>query len=428
LTGVQQIAVDPHRASRSFLVALKKAGIQILPKADLLGAAKEGNRLCVLQSRRYGTVGADLLIDASLGADLAHRSAVAFRPGLGSRELSHESIALGWIFQVQGLNLRTFQALEERLTQRLLDQQDQQAQRWLANWKHHFRPRSSLIRELLDEQGRPRMAFSSTSDSADQRSLAMGIAFHGEEDIVPGLLKSPALLDKANIAILGDRLSLNALLFRNTEELNRKVLAGGSHPLPAMVPVAQAVTRFFLSHGAKRVIWMPELYVRSADQIAKPIQALTADLMAQGGVPHEQALGSFTYYLDFRGGLPGLIPRARPTFNFGYRQTIPSELTNLAVLGPSSGYGGLGEGAGRIIELNVSVGQGLAIAAALALRHHSSLASVNPEQVAALMPAGTVSYGRPTGTTMLNLFLRRVLYWFDHWLPKRLGNVLWDAL
>ena len=36
----------------------------------------------------------------------------------------------------------------------------------------------------------------------------------------------------------------------------------------------------------------------------------------------------------------------------------------LAVLGPAGGFGALGEGAGRILELNVSVGQGLAIAAA----------------------------------------------------------------
>jgi hypothetical protein len=273
-----------------------------------------------------------------------------------------------------------------------------------------------------------RVAFSTTSDSADQRSPVLSMAFHGEEEIPLGLVRGSALLDRANIAILSDRLSFNALLFRNTAAQNRQVLAAGARPLPAMRPVAQALSRFFLRHGAKRVIWMPELYVRSADQIAHPLEALSADVMAEGGVPRDQALGTFTYNLDFRGGLTEFIPRARPTFNFGYRHTVPRGISNLAVLGPSSGYGGLGEGAGRIIELNVSVGQGLAIASGLALRHHTALAAVDPRQVAALVPPGTVPYGRATGSTLVNLFLRRVLYRLEPWLPRRLGNALWEAL
>ena len=428
LTGVQAIALDPQRASRAFAGALKRQGIGLYPRAELLGAAKEGRRLCVLQSRRFGSLGADLFIDASLGAGLAHRSGVAFLPGLGPRGLSRESIALGWIFQVQGLSLHAFQTLEEQLTDRLLDRQDLQAQQWLTSWKRQAPASPAVVAQLVDEQGRPRLAFSTTSDSADQRSPALAIAFHGDEQIPLGLTKGPALLDRANIAILPDRLSFNALLFRNTAVQNRQVLAAGSRPLPPMRPVAEALSRFLLRHGAKRVIWMPELYVRSADQIAHPLEALSADVMAEGGVPRDQALGTFTYNLDFRGGLREFIPRARPTFNFGYRHTLPAGISNLAVLGPSSGYGGLGEGAGRIIELNVSVGQGLAIASALALQQHRALAAINPRAVASLMPAGTVPYGRATGSTLVNLFLRRVLYRLDPWLPRAVGNALWEAL
>jgi hypothetical protein len=382
----------------------------------------------VLQSRRFGALGADLFIDASLGAELAHRSGVVFLPGLGPRGLSRESIALGWIFQVQGLSLRAFQALEEQLTHRLLDRHDREAQRWVTTWQRQSPGTPPLLKQLLDEQGRPRLAFSTTSDSADQRSPALTIAFHGDQQIPLGLAQGPALLDRANIAILPDRLSFNALLFRNTAGQNRQVLATGSRSLPPMRPVAQALRQFFLRHGAKRVIWMPELYVRSADQIAHPLEALSADVMAEGGVPRDQALGTFTYNLDFRGVPAEFIPRARPTFNFGYRHTVPEGISNLAVLGPSSGYGGLGEGAGRIIELNVSVGQGLAIASALALHQRSALAAIDPRKVSSLMPAGTVPYGRATGSTLVNLFLRRVLYRLDPWLPRAVGNALWEAL
>ena len=428
LTGAQEIAVDPRRASRSVAGALKRKGIPVLSRAALVGAAQEGHRLCVLQSRRYGSLGADLFIDASLGGRLAHLANVAFLPGLGPRGLSRESIALGWIFQVQGMDLRQFQTMEEGLTRRLLDRRDAQAQQWLANWQQEGSSRATLLHGLVDDQGRPRLAFSTTSDSADQRSPALGIAFHGDEGIPPGLVRGTALLDRANIAILRDRLSFNALLFANTAAQNRQVLAAGSRPLASMVPVAHAVTHFFLRHGAKRVMWMPELYVRSADQIAHPLEALTADLMAKGGVQRDQALGTFTYSLDFRGGLSEFIPPARPTFNFGYRHTIPREIANLAVLGPSSGFGGLGEGAGRIIELNVSVGQGVAIASALALHDHTALAAIDPRRVATLMPGGTLPYGRASGSTLVKLFLRRILYGLERWLPRRLGDRLWDAL
>ncbi|NDC16146.1 MAG: FAD-dependent oxidoreductase, partial [Synechococcaceae bacterium WB9_2_170] len=232
LTGVQDIAVDPRRASRAFVAALKREGIPVYPRAVLVGAAKEGERLCVLQSRRFGSLGADLFIDASLGAGLAHRAGVAFLPGLGPRGLSRESIALGWIFEVQGLSLRTFQALEEQLTHRLLDRHDPEAQRWFSTWQRQASAGPPPVVQLLDEQGRVRVAFSTTSDSADQRSPVLSMAFHGEEEIPLGLVRGSALLDRANIAILSDRLSFNALLFRNTAAQNRQVLAAGVRPLP----------------------------------------------------------------------------------------------------------------------------------------------------------------------------------------------------
>jgi len=58
-------------------------------------------------------------------------------------------------------------------------------------------------------------------------------------------------------------------------------------------------------------------------------------------------------------------------------------LGNLALLGPSSGYGGLGSGAGRIMALNVSVG--VSIAAALAEQHHTAMASIYSVLVAKML-------------------------------------------
>jgi len=424
LTGVRRIAVDPRRAAHVFQRELQRAGIPVLDRAVLQGAVREGNRLCVVETANHGRLGADLFVDGSIGASLAHAAGVAFRPGLGPGRLAASSLSLGWIFTLEGLSLRRLQELEETLTWRLLNPYDREAQSWLSLWPAYRHDRRQLRRDLLDASGRPRLIRSYTSDSADQQSPALAIAFHGQSGRSPGLEHGPVLLDKANVALLGGRLSVNALLFRNDERQNRAVLAGHNRPLPWMLPVARDLEQFFGRYGG-RLHWAPELYVRSADQIAHPRRVLNAETMALGGVRAPLALGTFTYALDLRGGLPGidLPPVARPTFNFGYGHSLPRELRNLAVLGPAGGFGGLAAGAGRIIELNVSVGQGLAIAGARALQARGalrgSLAEVDPRLVASRMPARIAPYGRPTGGTLLEVLLRRLRDGLD-----RLGLLL----
>lgn len=120
--------------------------------------------------------------------------------------------------------------------------------------------------------------------------------------------------------------------------------------------------------------------------MAHPLTPHSAHGMGWGGVPANQPLDSFMYKLDFCGGYSGhwgKLPKAEFTFNFGYCHTLPRELGNLALLGPSSGYGGLGLGAGRIMALNVSVG--VSIAAALAEHHHTAMASIYPVLVAKML-------------------------------------------
>ncbi|MFM7267320.1 MAG: FAD-dependent oxidoreductase [Cyanobium sp.] len=431
LTGVSTIAIDPRRASRAFHAALRRERISLLPGVVIQGTELEApsagevsrpsfartQRLCVLETRGHGRLGADLFIDASLGADLAHRAGVPFQSGFGPGVLAGDALALGWIFEVEGLTLEELKTLERTFSHRLLDRADREAQAWLSGWPAYRDNRSRLAQVLLEPDGETRLLFSSTSDSADQQSPALSIAFHGEQGLRPGLREAPARLDAANIAVLPGRLSFNGLLFRNNAAQNRAVLADQQRPQNWMLPAAQDVESFFLRHGARRVHWMPELYVRSADQIAHPLRPLSAGLMARGGVPNWEALGTFTYFLDLRGGLSRSFAPAKPTFNFGYRHTLPRELSNLAVLGPAGGFGGLGEGAGRIIELNISVGQGLAIASSLALLHRIPLVAVDPQSVARLMPRGFTPYGQPSGSTGMQLLLSRLRSLVADWLP-----------
>jgi hypothetical protein len=422
IAGVQTIAADRHLVSQGLRRALKQAGIPVLDRAHSLGASLEGRRLCSLQTRHWGRLGADLFVDGSIGARLAHLAGVGFGSGLGHGPLAKDSISLGWIFELEGLSLADLQRSEERLSRRLLDPGDSQAQAWLSHWPAYAHDPKQLKDDLLDSSGKPKLLFANSPDSADQRSPAIPIAFHGSASLVPGLRLGRVRLDQANVAVLPGRLSINALLFRNDAATNRRVLARGNRPLPWMRPYAASVSHFFRSLGARRVVWMPELYVRSADQLAHPVTPLTAKVMGWGGVLANQALGSFTYKLDFRGGYPGIGKRpaqADPTFNFGYRHTLPREIGNLAVLGPSAGYGGLGEGVGRIVELNVSVGAGVAIAAALASRHQVPMDKIDPVLVAHTLEHRGLIVGRPT----VENGRQRVWRWLTHpWLfPVRLG-------
>ena len=413
LTGTGRIAVDPQRASQRFRQRLQQAGIPVLDRAQLRSVQTEGPRICTLRSGRWGELGADLFIDASLGADLAHRAGVPFTSGFAQVGLPTSSLALGWVFEVTGLSLADFRRVEDRLSRRLLDPRDHQAQGWLAQWPQYRSHHQRLVDDLQDWNGQVAETLQWTPDSADQQSPALAIAFHGQTHLPADLRRSPVRLDLANIALLPGRLSFNALLLRNDAAQNRRILAGGSRPLPWMRPYAAAVTRFFKGLGAHEVHWMPELYVRSADQLRDPLEPLTAQQMAWGGVPGDEALGTFSYNLDFRGGLPGISHQPRPTFNFGYRHTLPRNRSNLAVLGPAAGYGGLGAGAGRIIELNISSGAGVAIASALALRDGVALADVDPAMVPRLLSHPTLVYGRPTLESLWGLLLNGAGRWWQ---------------
>ena len=67
-------------------------------------------------------------------------------------------------------------------------------------------------------------------------------------------------------------------------------------------------------------------------------------------------------------------------------------------MGPASGFGGLGTTAGRIVEFNVSVGEGLAIAIAKAIAENRSLHTINNLEVREALGDAPAVYGYRTGS------------------------------
>jgi hypothetical protein len=138
---------------------------------------------------------------------------------------------LGWIFEVEGMTLDQLQVIEDKLSKRLLNPEDTEAQQWLQFWPVYLKDRKRLQSDLLDDQGNPKQMYTATHDGADQRSPALSITFHGQMRRLPGLQDSNAKLDIANIAIIGNHLSFIFVLFRNDAEENRQVIVHQSRPL-----------------------------------------------------------------------------------------------------------------------------------------------------------------------------------------------------
>lgn len=72
IAAVNTIAFDRFRVSQGFRRALHMAGIPVLDRVHSLGASLERGRLCSLQTRRWGRLGADQFVGVSVGARLAH--------------------------------------------------------------------------------------------------------------------------------------------------------------------------------------------------------------------------------------------------------------------------------------------------------------------------------------------------------------------
>ncbi len=408
LGRVNTIALDRFAVSQNMARALQTNGVDVIDQVSLGEVETAGSKVCAFTASGK-TYTARQFIDSSQSGELAAASGVEMMQGLEALGFPDSALSIGLMIDLYDVNIDQFANMERELIYRYFDPQDQAAQRWLnAASGNDANKRQELLRSMVDGQGNPKLLYRGTPDSADVRSLAFSILVHGYLNREYDIKSSGFLFDRANIAILDNRLSFNALLFYADATTAQQLSASGAKPTSDMVSVANEVKTLFERIGVPRVEVMDELYIRSAGQIAHPIDELSATLMAAGGVPTDEALGTFGYHLDDRGGIDGLDERVNntalrmfdfeqmPVFNYGFRHTLPQEKENLAVLGPASGFGGLGTTAGRIVEFNVSVGDGLAVAIAQSIADDRSLQSITNQEVRQAMSTQPTVYGYMT--------------------------------
>ncbi|MDJ0577571.1 MAG: FAD-dependent oxidoreductase [Xenococcaceae cyanobacterium MO_234.B1] len=411
ITGTEAIALDRFTATKAFENLFSRENIDLIGNVNLKSVAVASKLVCSLTTADNGSFVAGQFIDATQGGKLAEMSGVEMTMGFAQLGLPDSTLSAGWVFEVYGKDIQQLKQIEAGLIKRFLDKSDRQAQDWLVIASGNNPEKlADLERSFTDSHDRPAIMYQATSDSADVRALAFSGAYHGKTDTLFDLRTSKAILDRANIAVLDNRLSLNALLFDVNATQARELSNNGAKPTPKMKEIAKEVEGFFQRLGVQRIEFMDELYIRTAGQIAKSLDDLTATKMTDGGVSAEEALGTFSYHLDARGGIAGLEERIAekgiheirgflmPTFNYGFRHTLPVEYENLAVLSPASGFGGLGTTAGRIVEFNVSVGEGLAIATAIANAEERSLHSIKNQEVKQALGYTPKIYGKATSS------------------------------
>ena len=169
-------------------------------------------------------------------------------------------------------------------------------------------------------------------------------------------------------------------------------------PTAQMLEEIGFVQKWLKSLGATVVTPASELYIRHAGNITGAVEPLSGAKMLMGGVPAGEALATFGYHFDVRGGIPGIGEKglakgftsnrfSPPIFNIGIKHALIEDVPNLAVIGPGSGFEGYACSAGRIVEFNVAVGSGVGIAAIIALLSGKNLADISNKEVRQVLTA-----------------------------------------
>lgn len=393
-SGVLAIALDPYKANAALKEMLLKAGVDLLSKVEIQAVTKEGQKIASVTTSKGAVYSAKQFIDATVNAELAQIAGVKKLKGFQTFGLPESELPVTLAFETQGLSARRLKELDYTYLKRFTNLADTQAQKYLLHAAGMNTKLADQLRlEMIEPRGNLRTLWAG-HDYIDVRSPALSVAYHSYRGTKLSFTETGTILDEGNIAILpGERLSWNALLFNVTGSEAEMLARNGGKPTPKMLEEMSFVATWLKSIGATSVTPASELYIRHAGNVTGVVEPLTGAKMLYGGVPEHEALASFAYHFDVRGGIKGMGEKAKsqgwssslsfkpPVFNIGIRHALIKDVPNLAVVSPGSGFEGFASSAGRIVEFNAAVGQGLGIAAIHALLTGKNLADVSNREV-----------------------------------------------
>jgi FAD dependent oxidoreductase len=398
--GVVKVSLDPDRANTVLRQMLSEAGVDILSRVDVESVLFEGSRLTGIQLKRGEIYLGKQFVDCTVNAELAQWAGVRKSSGYNSLGLPNSELSVTLMFETEGLSIQSLRATEDAYLRRFTNPNDREAQGWLdVAAGHDSVYKQQIIKNLYFANGQLKRMDVGV-DYVDIYAEALSIAYHAYRGTTMDLFVSGAMLDNANVAILPgtNRLSWNGLLFFVTAPEAEALARNNAKPTAKMLDEMTSIDRWFKSLGATRVRPASELYIRHAGNILGSLQPLPGAQMMAGGVSVHEALGTFGYAYDARGGIYGLHDRATevgapgpefktPLFNIGFRHALLRDVPNLAVLGPASGFDGNASTAGRIVEYNTAVGQAIGIVACLALLTNRAMNSFTNTEVRSVLVA-----------------------------------------
>jgi hypothetical protein len=393
-SGVFEIALDPRKASAALREMLLQAGVALLSKVEIRSINKQGQKIVSIVTNTGVIYAAKQFIDATVNAELAQAAGVRKLNGFETFGLPNSELPVTLVFETQGLTPRKLKELDYTYLKRFTNLADLEAQRFLSHAAgKDTKLAEELRKEMIDTRGNLKTLWAG-NDYIDVRSPALSVAYHSFRGTKLSFPQTSAILDEANIAILPNtRLSWNAVLFAVNSSEAELLARNGAKPTPQMLQEISFVTTWLKNLGATSVTPAAELYIRHAGNITGAVEPLTGSQMLLGGVPADEALATFSYHFDVRGGIPGIGEKAeikgwfkslsfeKPTFNIGIRHALIKNVPNLAVVSPASGFEGLACSVGRIVEFNAAVGQGIGIAAIQALLTNRNLADISNRDV-----------------------------------------------
>ena len=385
--GTIVVGLDPRKASAVLREMLQEAGVDILSNVEIESVVK-GNQNIVSLMTLKGRYSGKQFIDATVNAELAQIAGAIKLKGFETFGLPESELAVSVVFETGGLSIQKLKQIESIYLKRFTNLKDTEAQNFLLAATGNDEELAEILRrDMVDNAGNIKTMYAG-SDYIDVRSPALSVAYHSFRGTKFSLFETGVILDKANIAILpGGKLSWNALLFSVTGSEAEELAKKGAKPSSKMLVEMGYVEKWFNSIGA--TVNVPsELYIRHAGNIKDVVQPLTGADMLMGGVPANEALGTFAYQFDVRGGIRDFakityekgitnLSFTPPIFNIGIQHAIVRTIPNLAVVSPASGFVGLAAAAGRIVEFNAGVAQGLGIAAIIAILGSKNLADVS---------------------------------------------------
>lgn len=394
--GVLAIALDPRKADAALREMLREIGADIVSNIEIESANRWEQKITGIKLVNGDTYLGKYFIDSTVNAELAQAAGVRKLKGFETFGLPDAELSVTLVFETQGLSIDRLRNVEYLYLKRFTNTGDAIAQSWLnvAAGKN-AELANQLRKDLVDKNGNPKNMYVG-KDYIDIRSKALSIAYHSFRGTTLSLETSGTILDNGNVAILpGGRLSWNALLFDVNADQAEALARGKALPTPEMLKEFAYISKWFQSIGATTVKGASELYIRHAGNILGAVDPLTGSRMLAGGVPSSEALGTFGYHFDVRGGISGLGTKAStkgynvdnlqflvpPLFNIGIQHALVQDVPNLAVISPGSGFKGYACSAGRIVEFNCGVGQGVGIAAAIALNENRNLADISNKEV-----------------------------------------------